>query len=104
MSADKFPVAITGSGNQLIIAAPTGNGAFIRVVSYHLTGPAAAVVEHATADTGGTVVCTDYVGAGNQAGAVDTGGVFDLPPNTAYYIVTTATVGGCVRAQVMGAG
>lgn len=104
MSADKFPVAISGSGNQLIIAAPTGPGAFVRVLGYNLTAPAAAVVSHSTAGSGGTVVGTDYLGAGNALDRTDNSGLMDLPPNTAYYIQTTATIGGSVRACVIGAG
>lgn len=104
MTNDQFVINLTGSGDSTIIAAPTITGQFIRVMHYHFSSdrPTTVTIKggsetvdicYATNASGGGIATPEY-----------TGGIFDLPVNTALVLNNSAVanVGGAGKYVIKG--
>lgn len=106
MPTGQFLINTSSSGDVTLVPAPTGPGAFIRVLNYHVTSAGSTVV---TFKSGTTVidVCqsTTVAGSGIATPNYD-GGVLDCFPGQALVLNNSAgvAIGGAGKYVVIGAG
>jgi hypothetical protein len=106
MAVGQAVINSSSSGDIVTVAAPTGPGAFIRVISWHVTSGGATVV---TLKSGSTVIdgteSTTISGGGIVVSECESG-VCDCEPGQALVVNNSNAVAvlGVVRYVVKGAG
>ncbi len=105
MPTGQFLVNTSSSGDTTLIPAPSGPGAFIRILNYHITSAGSTVVTLKSASTVIDVCqATTVAGSGLATPNYD-GGVLDCNPNEAFVLNngSAVAIGGAGKYVVKGA-